>query len=140
MIQRKQTIWLLIVAILALLTIKYSFYTGNIEDALTKVKTYKVINAQTTIMILILTIAIVVTALITIFLYKDRKKQMLLTTVLLVVSLLNIVLNYFQTKPFVDGAYSITAIIVLAIPLFSILATLGIYRDEQLIKSVDRLR
>jgi hypothetical protein len=50
------------------------------------------------------------------------------------------VLYYLQTKTFVNGAYSISAILTLIIPISLIAAIIGIRSDEKLIKSVDRLR
>lgn len=141
MIQRKQTLWLLFAAIAALLTLKFPFYTGNIvKDTVTGVKTFELLNARFDIFITILSVAVGVVALITIFLFNDRKKQMLFTAVNTIVSVLVIALYYFQTKKFVDGAYSITSILILAVPVLLIMAIIGINKDEKLIKSVDRLR
>ncbi|CAF3939994.1 unnamed protein product [Rotaria sp. Silwood1] len=141
MIQRKQTLWLLFAAIAALLTLKFPFYTGNtIKDTVTGIKSFEQLNARFDILITILSVAIGVAALITIFLYSDRKKQILFTAINCVVSIVVIVLYYLQTKKFVDGAYSITSILVLAVPVLLIMAIVGINKDEKLIKSVDRLR
>lgn len=142
MIQRKQTLWLLLATIAAFLTLKFSFYTGNVLDITTNVKTFKSLNAGSygNMLITILSVAVGVISLITIFLYSDRKKQMLITGVNTVLSLLIIVLYYLQTKTFVDGAYSISSILTLIIPISLIAAIIGIRSDEKLIKSVDRLR
>lgn len=141
MIQRKQTLWLLLAAVASFLTLKFPFYTGNIiKDTVTGVKTFELLNARFDIFITILSVAVGVAALITIFLYNDRKKQMLFITVNTIVSVLVIVLYYLQTKKFVDGAYSITSILTIAVPALLIMAIIGINKDEKLIKSVDRLR
>ncbi len=141
MIQRKQTLWLLLSTIAAFLTLKFPFYTGNvIRDPILNVKTFELLNARFNISITILSVAIGVIALITIFLYNDRKKQILITGVNTALSLLIIVLYYLQTKTFVDGAYSISSILTLIIPISLIAAIIGIRSDEKLIKSVDRLR
>jgi hypothetical protein len=142
MIQRKQTLWLLLATIAAFLTLKFSFYTGNVLDITTNVKTFKSLNAGSygNMLITILSVAVGVIALITIFLYSDRKKQILITGVNTVLSLIIIVLYYLQTKTFVNGAYSISAILTLIIPISLIAAIIGIRSDEKLIKSVDRLR
>lgn len=141
MIQRKQTLWLLLAAIASCLTLKFPYYTGNIiKDTVTGIKTFELLNARFDIFITILSVAVGVAALITIFLYNDRKKQMLFTAVNTVVSVLVIVLYYLQTKKFIDGAYSITSIFAIAVPVLLIMAIVGINKDEKLIKSVDRLR
>ena len=140
MIQRKQTLWLLLATIAAFLTLKFPFYTGNILDATINVKAFKLLDARFNILITILSVAVGVIALITIFLYNDRKRQMLISVVNLVLSLGVIVLYYLQTKNFVDGAYSITSLLTLIIPVLIIMAIIGIRKDEKLIKSVGRLR
>ncbi len=141
MIQRKQTLWLLLAAIAAFLTIKFPFYTGNIiKDVTTNVKTFELLNARFNILITILSVAIGVIALAAIFLYSDRKKQMLFTAINCILSVVVIVIYYLQTKKFVDGAYSITSLLVIVIPVLLVMALIGIYKDEKLIKSVDRLR
>jgi glucan phosphoethanolaminetransferase (alkaline phosphatase superfamily) len=142
MIQRKQTLWLLLATIAAFLTLKFSFYTGNVLDITTNIKTFKSLNAGSygNMLITILSVAVGVISLITIFLYSDRKKQILITGVNTVLSLLIIVLYYLQTKTFVDGAYSISSLLTLIIPISLIAAIVGIKSDEKLIKSVDRLR
>ena len=142
MIQRKQTLWLLLATLAAFLTLKFPFYTGNVLDPITNIKTFKLLNAGSygNMLITILSVAVGVIALITIFLYSDRKKQMLITAVNTVLSLIVIVLYYLQTKNFIDGAYSISSILSLIIPISLIAAIIGIRSDEKLIKSVDRLR
>ena len=60
----------------------------------------------------------------------------------IVLSLLNILIYWIHsgTPDFVEGGFSLTAVISLAIPFFLILAARGIRKDEKLIKSADRLR
>jgi xanthosine utilization system XapX-like protein len=38
------------------------------------------------------------------------------------------------------GGFALTSVIVVAVPVLQILAAIGIYKDEKLVKSVDRLR
>ena len=47
--------------------------------------------------------------------------------------------SYVRTQ-FAEGSYDITAPVIFIIPLALILAIRGIYKDQKLIKSVDRLR
>jgi hypothetical protein len=58
----------------------------------------------------------------------------------ILISLLNLLLYYRQTQKFAEGNYDLTALLVLAIPVFLILAARGINKDEKLVKSLDRLR
>jgi hypothetical protein len=139
MLQRIQTIWLMLAAICGFLTLKFPFYSGNKADA-NNVKTFEYLIASGSIIILILTVAVFVTVLITIFLYKNRKLQLRITLAVIVVSLLNIFLYYTETKKFAEGNYSLTALLTVAIPFFLFFAARNIYKDEKLVKSMDRLR
>lgn len=139
MIQRKQSLWLLLTVIIASLTLKLPFFTGNVLAA-DATKTYQILNAQYNLIILILTIVIAAFSLFIIFLYKDRNRQMLFCVFNLLLSFLLIYLYYKQTQLFFNGALSISALLVIVIPLTLIFALSGIYKDEKLIKSVDRIR
>ncbi len=139
MIQRIQTLWLTLAAFAALLTLKFSFYSGNKADA-TVVKKWVELTAVTNFIILVLTVGVAVTAIIVIFLYKDRKMQFRLTLLSLVISVLNLILYYNETKKFIEGNFDFTALISLVIPVLLFFAARGIYRDNKLIKSADRLR
>ena len=139
MIQRIQTIWLILAAVAAFLTIKLSFFSGNITGA-GQTKTFTYLTAASNMVILFFTAAVGVATLICIFLYRNRKLQMRITLAAMLVSLLNIVLYYNQTRHFIEGNYDLTALVALAIPIFLILAIKGIYNDQKLVKSLDRLR
>jgi len=140
MLQRSQTLWLLCASVLAFTTLKISFFSGNI--IVDNVKQFQRFTAMGSIPLMILTVTVAIASLITVFLYKDRKLQMKISLATLVLSLLNMLLYYWQTKNFVanEWSFDIPCIISLAIPVFLILAIRGIYKDEKLVKSVDRLR
>jgi len=135
MIQRIQTLWLLIAAVATFLTLKFSFFSGTIADG-----SFQELNALKYIPILLLTATTGVLSAVTIFLYKNRKLQFRLNLAALVISLLTIYLYYRQTLDFTQGNYNLTAIFSLVVPVFLILSARGIYKDEKLIKSLDRLR
>jgi hypothetical protein len=139
MLQRVQSIWLLLAAASGTLTLKFSFFSGN-KTGDNQVKVFQYLTATTSILILIITVALVSAILIDIFLYKNRKLQQRITIVAIIVSLLNIFLYYEQTQKFVEGNYDLTAVLSLAIPVFLIFAARGIYKDQKLVKSLDRLR
>ena len=140
MIQRIQSIWLLLAAVCAFLSFKFSFYSGNMveEDMSTK---FVELNASTDMIITVLTALLGAGALITIFLFKNRKRQLTITIILLLVSI-GILLLYItqQTKKFTEGNYGLTSVIYFAIPILLTLAIVGIRKDDKLIKSLDRLR
>jgi Domain of unknown function (DUF4293) len=139
MIQRIQSIWLLLAAAAACLTLKFSFYSGN-KAALNQPAKFTSLNATGSIALLLLTVAVAIAVFISIFLYKNRKLQLRAVLATIVVSIINLLLYYFETKKFAEGNYDLTAIIALAIPLLLISAARGIYKDEKLVKSLDRLR
>ena len=134
-----QSVWLLLAALSAFLTIKFSFYSGNIETT-GQTSSFQYLTAGFNIMILILTIALVCIAAIDIFLYKNRKLQARLAILGILLSLLNIFLYFKQIPKFAIGNYDLTAILVFVIPVFFFLASRGIYKDQKLVKSLDRLR
>ena len=139
MLQRMQSIWLLLAAIFAFLTIRLSFYSGNIETP-GQPASFQYLNAGFNIWILIVTIALVCIAAIDIFLYKNRKLQGRLAILGILLSILNIFLYYKQTLRFTIGNYDLTAILSILLPVFFFLASRGIYKDQKLVKSLDRLR
>ncbi len=141
MIQRIQSVWLFLAGVAALLTLKLPFYTGNIIKE-GQPKVFASLTAISDTLLTITTVATGLLALVIIFLFKDRKLQTRLSFVALLLSGLNLVLFYFQVKKFVpgEGNYGLTAIIAIAVPILLILAIRGIYRDNKLVKSLDRLR
>ncbi|MBI2272644.1 MAG: DUF4293 domain-containing protein [Bacteroidetes bacterium] len=140
MLQRLQTVWLLLVAVLAFVSLKVSFFSGNI--LVENVKQFQNFTAMSNMLIMILTVGVGMASLITIFLFKDRKLQIKIGFAVLAVAVLNIVLYYLQTKNYVpeEWTFDITSLITIAIPFLLFLAIRGIYKDEKLVKSVDRLR
>ena len=141
MLQRMQSVWLLLAAIFAFLTIRFSFYSGNIEPP-GKAAGFQYLTASFNIWILIVTIAVICIAVIDIFLYKNRKLQSRLAIVGILFSVLNIFLYFKASNQFVEqqGSHTITSIFVYVIPVLFFLAARGIYRDQKLVKSLERLR
>jgi hypothetical protein len=139
-IQRPQSIWLLVASALAFATLKLSFFSGNL--LVENLKQFERFTAMSSIPLMILTVGVAIASLIAIFLFKNRKLQMRIVLAALVVSLLNIFLGYLQTKNFLPNEWSfdLTSLIYVAIPLFLVISIRGIYLDEKLVKSVDRLR
>jgi hypothetical protein len=139
MLQRMQSVWLFLAAVSTILTLKFSFFSGNKLGG-NQVKAFEYLTATSSMLILVLTIALISGILIDIFLYKNRKLQLRITIIAIIVSLLDIFLYYKQTQKFVEGNYDLTAVLSLAVPVFLILAARGIYKDQKLVKSLDRLR
>jgi len=139
MIQRIQTVWLFLAALFAALTYKFPFYSGNIINK-QNVQQYAKLVASSNFLVLIFTAGLVAGTIIMIFMYKNRKQQVWLVAAAAGLSIINIVLYFTELKKFVSGNMSLTAIFALAIPVFLFLAINGIWKDEKLVKSLDRLR
>ena len=134
MIQRIQSIWLLLASICNFLIMKIPFFGGTINNLNTDLTaTYKSLT-------LILTSACGVCSFVLIFFYKKRMRQFFFSLVILIVSLINIILLHKLTANFSYGHYTVFSAILFAIPIFLILASRAVYQDEKLVKSIDRLR
>ncbi len=135
MIQRIQTIWLLLAATASLSTLKFSFYAGVKEN-----NVFSELNGTFNFLLLILTVTVTLAALIALFLFKNRKLQMQLCLLGLLLQIAVVFLYINQTQKFTEGNFTISSVLTFIIPVFFILALLGIRKDEKLIKSMDRLR
>lgn len=138
MLQRMQSIWLLLAGICSFLTVKFIVYTGTRDN--NGVNEYSEISAGSNFFILILSIATGLIALIAIFLYKNRPLQQKLCLAGLLSFIITCVFYYLEIKKFTVGSFSLLSVFLLLVPVFYFLAIRGIYRDQKLIKSVDRLR
>ena len=139
MIQRMQTVWLLLAALCAAFTYKFSFYSGNTVDK-NNVSKFENLVASSNFLLLIFTAILAAGGLIILFLYKDRKLQFRLTLVAIVLAIIDLIIYFQQMKNFTSGNISLTAVLAFAIPVLLILAARGIWKDEKLVKSLDRLR
>lgn len=139
MIQRLQTIWLLIAAVCAILTYDLAFYSG-VKLSETNIKQFVELNALADVIIMVLTGLVALICLVTMFLFKNRKMQLRLTIVALLASIANLVVYFAETAEFTDGNILLTSIFSFIIPFFLVMAARGIYLDEKLVKSMDRLR
>jgi VanZ family protein len=139
MIQRIQTVWLFLAALFAALTYKFPFYSGNIINK-ENVHLFEKLRASSNFLVLIFTAGLVVGTICIIFMYKNRKQQVGLTAAAAGLSIINIILYFTELKKFVSGNMSLTSVFALAIPVFLVLAINGMWKDEKLVKSLDRLR
>lgn len=135
MIQRIQSIWLLLAGGSALASLKFSFYSGSKANGV-----FEELNSATGFLLLILTVAVALTAFITIFLFKNRKLQMKLTWLGLILQIAGIAVLVSKTNEFTQGNYSLTALFAFVVPVLFLLAWMGIRKDDKLVKSMDRLR
>lgn len=135
MLQRIQTIWLLLAAVCGFTSLKTSFYIGSIgaEPA-------NHLTAMSNIWLMILTIVTATIAVVSIFMYKNRALQLKLVLATIALSVMILIMYFAQTQKFAVGGFALTSLIAVAVPILLILAATGIYKDEKLVKSADRIR
>ncbi|MEI7471293.1 MAG: DUF4293 family protein [Chitinophagaceae bacterium] len=136
MIQRIQSVWLLLAAATATLSFKFEFYSGinSIHPTLYK------INATESMFTLLLTVAVSGLAFFTIFLFKNRKLQFRLSILGILLEALLIFVYYTVIRNYTYGSISIWALLHGAILFFFFLTARAIKKDEKLIQESDRLR
>jgi len=143
MIQRIQSLWLLLASACAFAGLKIAFYTGNLmpeNNAVAGAVFYQEINGMFSILCNILTIMIGVMAFVNIFLYSNRKLQIkfCITTMFLEITLL--IYYWFAIKIFKEGTYSLGSILHIAVLTFLFLAIKGISKDKKIVEESNRLR
>lgn len=138
MIQRVQSIWLLLAAAFDAVTFRFPFYSGDWErDTIPAVID---LNARTTIWLTILTIIAGLLAFVTIFLFDNRKTQLKLCYLGIFLTLVLLTMYFLEMANFFSGTVAIWAVFYFAILVCFILAARGIKRDEKLVRSMDRFR
>jgi len=136
MIQRIQTLWLLLASICAFASVKLPFYYGSLEvpGPTTTITPYD------NFMLLVFVITTALMALVSIFLFSNRSLQIKMCIVGLVLSLANLMHYFLYMKNFKTGGLSLYSALSFLVPVFFILAIISIYKDQKLLKSLDRLR
>lgn len=141
MIQRIQSVWLLLAAITAFITYLTVLYIGKLTDG-----TERPFLLANDFLLVIFIMALAVLSFITIFLFKNRKLQLQMTILTLVLTLAYIFVQYLRIEQFKTdnliqtGSYQIAALLPILTVVFLIMAARGIRKDEKLVKSLDRLR
>ena len=135
MIQRQQSLWLLLSTICAFLSYIFPFYTGQLKDG-----KYDRLDAANNFFLLVLTGASIALSLITIFLFKDRKLQLKFSLGGAALIIIILIIYFTQMKKFETGSISLSCLFVFAIIAGYIMAAIRIRKDEKLVKTLDRLR
>jgi hypothetical protein len=141
MIQRKQTIWLLLCIICMVLSIYIPFGTHSYTAPTdTMVQTNKLFANYSIISILLVAIT-AVAAGFAIFLYKQRGTQKLICCLGILLSI-GLTAYEFLTANQITKNFVVSfgiALPAICVVLF-FMAFVGIRKDEKLLKSIDRLR
>ncbi len=138
MIQRIQSLWLLLAALFEAITFRFPFYNGdwNKDTLPTPVD----LDADTTILLTIISVLTGALAFAAVFLFGNRKLQLRLGIVGLLFAIGTLVLYFLELQNFTSGTISLWCIFPFAVAAFYILAIKGIREDAKLIKGLDRLR
>lgn len=153
MIQRKQSLWLFIAALLNAGVLYFDIYKYNIaipKPLLTEqvmVSTPQTIKVADHFPSLLIALVMILLPLVTIFMYKKRKQQvaMAFVSILAVLSFMTMSLKRVNhvstlTPAPTNESYWIGAILPVVALVFLVLAIIGIRKDDKLVKSADRLR
>lgn len=140
MIQRQQTLWLLLATVAAILSYMFPFVTGG--QIITK-STSPVVEhlvAGSNFFTLVLTGASIILSTVVIFLFKNRKQQMQLCLAGLLLSVIIVVIYILQMNKLVKPTLALSCILPFAVIVGYFMAYRNIRRDEKLIKTLDKLR
>jgi hypothetical protein len=155
MIQRIQSVYLLMTTFLSVLFLKGSFLTFFKESGTILILTFnglfRITNGQqeqiaiSLIPLSVLIILIIITSTISILIFKKRKIQLRFTKSLIYLIILFIILSSIYsliviTRYEVNILPTIKMFIPFGMLVFSILANRGIKKDDDLVKSYERLR
>jgi hypothetical protein len=141
MIQRIQTIWLLLAAGCGFLMSEAPLYKASLPNNIVQT-----VIATDNLFLFALLIGAAILSLACIFLYKKRPLQFKLTVVAMLLALLLVVLeiwkvsNYRSSVTVLKGTYQWGGLLPIAMMVFLLMAARAIYKDEQLVKSLNRLR
>ena len=136
MIQRIQSLWLLLAAACIIASFKFPFYSGTNAQGMSPYE----LNATENILLLLTSVVVGGLALINIFLFKKRILQLRLCVLGIFLEGVLIFLYYREVRTFVQGTYSLTAILHSIVVLAFFLAAAAINKDEKLVRNSDRLR
>lgn len=138
MIQRQQTLWLLLSSVAALLSFMFPFVVGDKMD--NNMLKREVVDAGSNFPLLLLTGASLILSTIIIFLFKNRKQQMQLCLLGLVLAVLIVVLYIMQMNKLIKPTLALFCILPFAVLTGYFMAFRNIRKDEKLIKTLDKLR
>lgn len=140
MIQRQQTLWLLLATAAAIFTFMFPFATGEKLIEKTAMQQSSEIIAGGNFFTLILSIASIGISAVTIFMFKDRKLQMKLCILGLLISVLILVLYFMEMNKLLKSTPALWAVLPVVVVISYFMAFRNIRKDEKLVKSLDKLR
>lgn len=140
MIQRQQSLWLLLSTVAAILCYMFPFAVGGEIHGKATVPATTPLDSGSNFFLLILTGASVILSTVIIFLFKNRKQQMQLCLLGILLSVLLIVLYIIQMNKLIKPVLALSCIFPFVIVVGYFMAFRNIRKDEKLIKTLDKLR
>ncbi len=145
MIQRKQSLWLLLAALCAAGVLFFDMYRGEVRVG--EVTEHKVLRVADHYPSLLIALVMTILPVVTIFLFRNRKQQIRLcvVSILAISSFVTMMLSRVsglakEVPPVTNGNYWLGGVLPVVAMVFVILAIVGIRKDESLVRSMDRLR
>ena len=141
MLQRIQTIWLLLAAACGFSMYKVSIFEATLANNVI----YK-LSATESLLLFAVLMSVACLSLIAIFLFKNRPLQSKIVLISILLSISAIALEVWQIEKYkssatiTKGTYEFGGLLPIVMTIFLILAARGIRKDEKLVKSLDRLR
>jgi amino acid transporter len=141
MIQRIQTLWFALAAAAGLSMTRIPLFNATLAN-----NTQRELFATESLLLFALVIALSLMALACVFLYKNRTLQFKFAVTGIIGSIATVALEvYFieqfkAATPITSGTYQWGGLFPILMILFFFLASRGVYKDEKLVKSLDRLR
>ncbi len=150
MIQRIQSVWLLVAALLSACVFMLNMLSINYVDPATGTEITKGVKLlEYSYVLALLAIVLVALPLIAIFMFKNRKRQvnMALLSIVLNIGFIAFHLTFIKDHyldtlkiPAQSTSYGIASFLPVAAIIFLVMAISGIRKDEKLVRSADRLR
>ena len=99
------------------------------------------LNGGSSFFLVVFTGASLILAVVAIFLFKDRKLQLRMCFLGIGVSIITLVFYFTEMKKFEPGgAFSLSCLFAFVVAIGFILAARGVWKDQKLVKSLDKLR
>jgi predicted neutral ceramidase superfamily lipid hydrolase len=132
MFGRSQYKWLFLATIIGILTCFFPFFRGtrlsNGQEMLSNVTT------ASNMLVATLTMSVTVGAFTVSHLFSNRKQQLILTVIAIVMSILNLVFLFMESSQYLDGEYKWSAVFAFSLPVLLGLAAFSMYKDNQVVK------
>lgn len=145
MIQRIQTLWLLVAGLVNAGVFYFPLYRGHVQTAGADTLVYLTVGPRLPLVLIALVMTVL--PLITIAMFGNRKRQKRMTTMSIIATLTFIAFAMTQTTPFLEAnagiandSYWVGMILPFIAIVFLVLAFMGIRKDDKLVRSTDRLR